>query len=744
MCNAHDATMEHKFDPKLTWHSTKDDLINGFYKPALAGCLVYQRLSGYFSSSTFANITEEILDFIESDGRIQLITSRELSEPDKEIFEQSVNEGKKILSDTFLDDLKNDPDGAKLHFCKIMAYMLTNEIDGKPQLEIKIAIPTRRPGLYHQKIGIMKYEHDERIVFVGSVNETGMGWQKNIESFSVFKSWGNDTDLQRIVDHQRIFNDLWNDNEDDVRVVDLPDAVKERLFEIRPKSNQELRETIEHVKKIIEESRIKNLPEIQPSASIKLRKHQQDAVEEWSNNKYRGLLEMATGTGKTFTAFGCMNIVQKIHERTITIIACPQKHLVEQWSGEIKKWNNGVVDSQKIILKSPVTCDSDYDWKPEFSRIMDYLTIKTFGRHEYRTNHVVIFTTHNTLRNPILMEKIIEVNDVKKFLIIDEVHNVTEDQSEKMLHEKFDFRLGLSATPVRYLDEIGTQILNDYFHGIVYTLNLHDAIYTLKVLSTYHYIPYYVELSEREMEEYQRLSAIIAQIENRKKNGIGKPEDNNKKPHIARSNIIANAEKKDEALEEILDELNNKVSKTLIYCTNNPSTATSDSPKQLERVKRILTKRGIDSDSITWEDKTKDRLKILDLMSQGHFDCVTAVKCLDEGVDVPSVTKGIFMASSGNPKQFIQRRGRVLRKNEKEGKIHADIYDILVTPPILDVDPEFNLSQRKLIAKELLRHKEFASSARNKDEAIAKVRDITDLFRIDFDALDDDYIRHMT
>ena len=738
------------FDPKLTWNSTKDDLINEFYKPAFVNCNLYQRLSGYFSSSTFSNIVKEILDFIESSGRIQLITSKELSEIDKEIFEQSINEREKILSNIFLEDLKNNIDNTRLNFHKILAYMLANDIDGKPQLEIKIAVPIQQSGLYHQKIGIMNYNNGERLAFVGSVNETGMGWHKNIESFSVFKSWASNsnTDRQGIMDNQRIFNDLWNNSENGVHVLDLPKAVKEQLLEIRPKSDQELQDTINYIKKIIKDNKQPPPTTTELNSQVKLRTHQKNAIEKWSQNNYRGLLEMATGTGKTYTAFGCMSIIQKLHERTITIIACPQKHLVEQWSTEIKKWNYGVSFNQKINLESSITCDSDYSYESKFNKIMDYLLNKPFGHQKYRKNHVVIFTTHTTLQKLSFMRKILDTNGVKKFLIIDEVHNVTKKSSKSMLPEEFDFRLGLSATPVRHMDEEGTKILNDYFHGIVYKLDLYEAIYKLKVLSTYDYIPYYIELTHNEMDEYKRLTGRIAQIERKKQKVTYQPSPNESDPYTQRSNLIANAENKDKKLGEILDELNNRLNKTLIYCTNHPSTIVPNAPKQLERVKKILTTRGIDSDSVTWEDKTKDRTHILNLMKMGHFDCVTAVKCLDEGVDVPSVTTGIFMASSGNPKQFIQRRGRILRKNEREGKTHAFIYDILVTPPIPNVNspvnPEFNISQRKLVAKELIRHKEFANIARNKDQAIAKITDIAKKFTIDLDKLDYEYIKTMT
>lgn len=740
--------MTRKFDPKLTWNSSRDDVINEFYKPALVDCELYQRLSGYFSSSTFANVANEILEFIENKGKIQLITSPKLSEIDKKLFEDSVLEGEKLLSTIFLDDLKKDPDGIKLEFTKLMAYMLTNSIDGKPQLEIKIAIPTSGPGIYHQKIGILRYQNGEKIAFSGSVNETGMGWHENIENFTVFRSWGDDTNNQGIIDNQRDFNDLWNNNNNEVRVYDLPQAVKEHLLTIRPESNEELEQTMQKIKQLVRDgeksSSVISIPSDSPE--IELQEHQIIAVNKWIENNFCGLLEMATGTGKTFTAFGCINKIQQYNERTITIIACPQLHLVEQWKSEITRWNSGVREFEKIILTSQITCNSDYpNWETQFERILYDFNIPPLGFDNPIISHVVIFTTHDTLSSAAFTEKLLKMDKAKKLLVIDEVHNITPKSSEKILLDLFDFRLGLSATPTRHLDDEGTKILIDYFHGIVYTLNLEKAIHELHVLCSYDYFPYYVELTSDEMDVYQSLTGQIAQIEEKKRKGIYRPNPNAFDPYLARASLVANAANKDRVLGEILStEFNNRLDHALIYCTSNPSPASpKGSPKQLERVKNILTNRGIDSDSVTWEDKTKDRLHILQLMALGHFDCVTAVGCLDEGVDVPSVKTAIFMASSGNPKQFIQRRGRVLRKSEKTGKVSATIYDILVTPPISNEDPEFNLSQRKLIARELLRHKEFASIANNKKEAIQKINNIATIFNIDFISLDDEYIKNM-
>lgn len=761
--------MERKFNPKLTWNSLTDDCINDFYKPALTNCKLYQRLSGYFSSSAFAHVAREILEFIEAEGKIELIASPQLSATDKEIFEQSVLERENLLGKIFLEDLKNDPDNLKLEFSKLMAYMITNIIDGKPQLEIKIAIPVRGPGIYHQKIGIMRYNNDERIAFSGSINETGMAWYNNKENFTVFRSWGDDTNKQGIVDNQRIFNNLWNGSDKEVVVFDLPQAVQGHLLKIRPKSNVEMKNTIEKVRRIINDKTKKDEQEnIQGDKPlIELKDHQITARNKWLENDLCGLLEMATGTGKTFVAFGCINKLQKLHQRTTVIIACPQKHLVEQWKKELARYNSGVEESEKVMMEKTVTCNSDYPkWKAEFEEILHDYNVPPIGSNTCITNNIVIFTTHDTLALDTFTQKVLTIKDAKKFLIVDEVHNITSDSSEKTLLEDYDYRLGLSATPTRHMDDEGTGILKNYFHSkecriinpataetcsechkplITYTLDLKTAIHKLHVLCTYDYFPYYVELTPEEMDIYNDLTAKIAQAEGKKKKGEPLTE-NDKYPYLARANLVANAERKDSMLDDILTlEFNNRLQLTLIYCTNTPrAEAPQGVPKQLERVKNILFSKGIKSDSVTYKDATKYRGDILSLLQGGIFDCVTAVNCLDEGVDVPAVETGIFMASSGNPKQFVQRRGRILRKNDMTNKKHAYIYDILVTPPRPDPGASISLNERKLIAKELLRHKEFAETSSNEGEAIERIRAVATMFDINLNALNYDYINNLS
>ena len=779
--------MEREFDPKLSWNSLDDDCIEDFYKPALKNCKLYQRFSGYFSSSVFAHIATEILEFIESGGRIQLVTSPQLSQNDKEIFEQSVLHREKLCKSIFLEDLKNDPDNLKFEFSKIMGYMLTNQIDGKPQLEIKIAVPVSGAGIFHQKIGILHYENDERIAFSGSINETGQGWYDNKEQFDVYRSWGDDTNNQGISSKQKNFNNLWSGNQRSVKTFDLPEAIRNQLLQVRPKSNEELEETIKKVKSILETktkkdssseliSDEKNIEEPKREEEIfkeviKLRDYQENAREKWLENNFCGLFEMATGTGKTYTAFGCINKLQNLHQRTVTVIAIPQKHLIEQWKKELVKWNDFVSpESERVSFDETITCNSDYrssanDWEEKFDDIIWNFNELPIGSANYILNHIVIFTTHATLAEEIFSKRVLSLENTKKFLIVDEVHNIGENSSKKTLLDEYDCRLGLSATPTRHMDEIGTGILKDYFHSstcdaknvgnadvcgkcgkelILVKLDLRKAVKDLKVLCTYEYYPYYVELTSEEMENYNDLTALVARGEEKKAKGL-EPNASEKWAALVRPDIIANAHNKDKLLNTILDvEFNKKLKLALVYCTNQPRpNAPKNEPKQLERVQKILFENGISSDSVTYNDATEIRGEILKLLESTVFGCITAIKCLDEGVDVPAVETGIFMASSNNPKQFVQRRGRILRKNKQTGKTTAKIYDILVSPPIPPEDVHINLQEKKIIAKELLRHKDFADIAENRIDAFFKIKEIADKFGIDLDKLNQKYINQM-
>ena len=731
-----------RFEPKLTWESSRDNLIEGFYRPALKEAILYQRKAGYFSSTSFASITNEILDFIARKGRIQLITSPFISTYDQKIIKDSIENREKVLSEIFLDDLRNDPDGAKEDFAKVMAYMLANEIDGKPQLEIKIAITE---GLYHEKMGLIHQANKDTICFVGSNNETISGWEINTENFHAFCSWRDETNQQAIKDNQAKFDRFWADKEPNVKIVDIPTAVKEHLFKISPKSNIEYQDTLKKVHDRILKKKEDSAVITEPIESTEkgLRDYQKEAIEKWIENNYRGIFAMATGTGKTINACGCINRLQQKEKRTVTIIAAPYTHLVEQWKSAVEDYNNEFPEEDRIKIDDQVLCYGEKNWRREIETILGDFNEKYFSG-DYPKNNFIIYVTHATLNSQDFKDYILRIKDAKKLLIADEVHEIGAELSQASLLEEYDYRLGLSATPIRHYDPDGTAVLANYFEKTVYELELEDAI-KMGFLCEYEYHPIYAELTSSEMEVYDRLTGqIAAKLSNKKY--TRKDEDYENNPEIKRANLVGAAENKMQVLESIINELlnNEKLKKTLIYCTSNPSpNLPFGSPKQLEDVQRLLSDKHITHKSITFHDPTKERGQILDALARGHVDCVPAVRCLDQGVDIPSVETAIIMASSGNPKQYIQRRGRVLRPSTETGKEKAVIYDLLIKPPPPNENSSIRLRERRLTARELLRHKEFASIAINKDEAFEKIKSIAELYDIDLKRLDSEYIDNM-
>lgn len=722
-----------EFNPKPSWNSRGgDNVIEDFYKPALRNnCNLYQRMAGFFTSTSFHYVISEIIEFIERNGRIQLITSPNLSTVDKTIIEKYVHEPENMMSEIFFDDLKKDAENNKLNLAKLMGYMLNHK-----KLEIKIAIPKDGVGLYHEKIGIMYFDDGKKISFSGSVNETSQAWKINPENFEVFCSWSGDRDNTSIQNHQKWFNNLWNNTVDEIAVYELPQAVKAYLLKIEPASDEEFHKLLDEITK-------KNDIAFK-KPNIELYDYQKEARNAWIENNYQGLFAMATGTGKTYAAFSCINKIQKSQSRTAIIIACPQKHLLEQWHEELLEYNSGMPEDDKVNLSLPVFCDSDYpDWRSKFRTVLTTVNEKPLGHSEFLENHFIVFVTHATLGTvgkDSFNEKIDMIKNLKKFIIIDEVHNVAENSSKNIFRDDYDFRLGLSATPDRHLDPIGTRIIYDYFDSVVYDLPLKDAI-KKGFLCKYRYYPTFVSLTSAEMEMYDDLTAQIAIMEVKKKKGTYHQKKGDFDPSLERTYVVQAAANKLPRLKEILNKLHNRLEQTLVYCTSNKSQASPpESLTQLREVQKILSARNIISDAITWKDPTKDRRKILRDLANDHYDCITAVKCLDEGVDVPSVKTGIFLASSGNPKEFIQRRGRVLRKNTKAGKTYAIIYDILVSPPTSKLENAITRKDRKLIAKELLRCKEFASLSDNESDAIESIDQVLTRFNIPYHELTREWI----
>lgn len=665
---------------KFKYDSDEDDLINEFYIPVLSNSSEYYRMSGFFSSTSLAISAQGISNFIVNGGKMKLICSAILSKEDKEIIEESNENPERFIEKYALDDFKSMDDDFVKNHVEALGWMLANNL-----LEIKIAIPKNNRGIFHSKIGVLKDDNGNYLSFSGSDNETAHGWLHNIEEFKVFCSW-NDNEQKFVDSDLDVFNKYWEGNTMKTDIIDLPVAIKNELIRLAPKSKNDL-------------TLIKN-----NDSKIKLRDYQEEAIKNWFDNECCGLLEMATGTGKTFTALSCFKKLADSKNKLLTVIACPQSHLIDQWVKDVKIFHDG-----KIIIAS----GKNSKWKDDLKSLRKKFTYGSLDK-------AVVMTTHASLSSEYFIKTINKFN-VERLLIVDEVHGIGSSKQRLGLDNCYEYRLGLSATPQRWFDDEGTAVIEDFFKGTIYEFDISRALTEINpdtnetYLAPYYYYPIIVDLNDEEYDQYLQYSYKIAQIISSKK--ITNKDQELTKYNMLRQRIINNAENKYLEFDKLLKK-NPEIDKLIVFC----------SPQQIDNVQQILNaNKVIPQHRFTEKESAKvskitgmsERDEILQLFAEGSYKALVAIKCLDEGVDVPVAETAIIMSSTSNPREHVQRRGRILRR--APGKKHAVIYDLLVFPE------EPTDAGSKILKKEVLRYREFAENAINSYDCLKLLRKYYDM-----------------
>lgn len=664
---------------KETYDSDEDNILDDFYIPALSSSVKYDRLAGYFSSSTLAASAKGMAQFIRNNGKMRLVTCVQISEQDHAAIINGMTNPEVVITKSILKELDLATQLEQDHVAAL-AWMVA-----QGNLEIKIAIPQKdgkfiteeldKNSIYHQKIGILYDEKNNKLSFSGSINETGKAWTGNIEEFKVFCSWRPGQDAYGSSDARK-FEKFWYDNARHTKVFDLPTAVKEHLFAISPK-------TIEDVLTKIRGDAIQT-----PS----LRDYQNSAIDRWFESGKHGIFEMATGTGKTWTSIACVKQLQE--NGILTVIACPYKHLVTQWKQELSKWG---IESETAYGNSNL-------WQTELGNRILHLNNGVL-------KDLTIITTHNTFSNQKFIDMIKQCK-TKSMVIADEVHKIGAEKNSEGLLDSYNYRLGLSATPERYFDDEGTKKIFKFFGNVVFKFGLEEAI-KHGYLTPYKLFPHIVYMTDDETDNYHRYSKSIA-IEYSKK----LPDyEKIKGLKINRSKIVKSAKNKIEEFKVIIND--NKFDHCLVYCIDT---------RQLQDAVDILHKTGHTFHRFTNEEEPDTREKLLDGFANGEKDMLLAIKCLDEGVDVPSTKTAVILASSHNPIEFIQRRGRILRTYE--GKEYAIIHDLIVLPPSLPDDDLPKESEIKIIQEEFARLEEFASASANPEYSQQIIKTFIDKYNL--------------
>ena len=674
----------------------KEDVILGFYEPVLKETKQYDRIAGFFTSSTLAVAARGLAGFIANQGRMRLLCSPILSKEDSILLKRiGENDPTLDLSD-FNIDLGKIEDEFESNHVKALGWLLKEGF-----LDIRLAIVVddcgkamtkheiEESGLFHMKVGIMTDIEGNRLSYSGSINETASAWTENCEQFKVFREW---IAPDYFIDDQTSFEELWNGKVKDILIYDIPEAVAQSLIKYSADFD------VDSISKSKYLSRRKQLER------ISLFPYQKEAVEKWKKCNYQMLFEMATGTGKTRTAIAAIQYLMHVEERLIVIVSCPQTTLSEQWRSEIRKL--GLQFDENHIIDG-----TNSNWK-------DDLSICLSSHNIGDANHCIFFTTHDTSSSETFLSIVnrrLRPN-AKVLFVGDEVHWLGAREYRKALQERYQYRIGLSATPSRWFDDQGTKLLKNFFGNNSFEFSIKQALTTINPLTGKHFlVDYYyrllsANLNEEESDKYREYTVKMAKLYAVRQDNPDS-EDAYEACARARAKIVQNAESKYDILRTILDELKLKgrVQDLIIFV----------SPEQKEMVKEILIEKGIIAHQLTQEEKTKrekqygnisERDYIIKLFKEKTYQAIVAIKCLDEGIDIPSASIGILMASSTNPREYIQRIGRIIRQDE--GKSFATLYDIYVSEAD-GLPQDAQIVEESLRRKEKQRLIEIAENARN-------------------------------
>jgi len=698
----------------ITYRTGENDLLGGFYRPCLVNSVLYRRAVGYFTSSGLALASKGLANLVARGGKMQLIASPHLSDDDVDALERAKENPLKVLEQIAARSLKEVEDLLAEDRLNALAWLAASGA-----LDVKLAMRVDKQGrfissIYHEKIGIFFDEKSNYVAFNGSANETSGGLFQNFESITVFSSWDETEPYAKQI--SKYFELLWHDNSPGLKVLKFSDISRDLLkrYQKTRRPDPENEVFLDTPKSVINEdpaSFIKPRQSLDLGNDRPLRSYQQEAINRWFEADCHGILAMATGSGKTLTA---LHALKRLADRgpLVAIIACPYINLAEQWVRELT--DAGITNPVKAYGNK----------KKWYSQLQANFSSMHLGGLGFLPIVVVNRTFLSAEFQALLCPK-----KVPHLLIADEMHNLGAENLRMRLNPEIHYRLGLSATPQRHLDFEGTQALFDYFGNIVFTYDLRRAIED-RNLCRYYYYPILVQLTEEEQVQYEQISAEISRLMSIRDPDMPFPL-NIKMKLLERARLLASAEGKIPALLAVIRKLkanNHPISNALVYCGDGRVDEPDEDDRFMRQIDVAARELGIAADlkirRFTHSETPREREQILSDLRNRRLDALVAIRCLDEGIDLPNICMGFVLASSTNPRQFIQRRGRLLRN--APGKEYAEIWDFIVSPPDLTdlVDPEtFNL-ERRLVAREMARVIEFCQTAINADSAEAVLLDL--------------------
>ncbi len=617
-------------DIKLSYISCgEENIAKSFLVPALKHTKRYRRSVGFFSSCVFGPIIDGIVALSRNGGKIELVASPQLSDEDINAINLGYQKREEIIESAFSRDFLKEIESLDDTKLQLLVALIANGT-----LDIKIAV-TDSTGIYHDKLGILEDTEGNVVVFYGSANESLSGYKNNYEKIRVVKSW-IDAEVESVLDECKEFQALWDGTNPYVKIYNYKESAKANILEVI-------------------ETR-KSSGSTSGASPIKLRDYQEEAINSWVNNDYHGFYVMATGTGKTWTAiYSAKTLVEK--HPSMIVICAPYKHLVRQWADDVEKAFPGA----KLIMVS----SENPMWETQISQ--------EIIRKQYKPeNQIIIISTIASFKMA-RFTNVINKSAEDKMLIVDEAHRFTDRPDT--LKTTFKYMLGLSATPFSGTSAQRGLELMEWFGGQVFNLPIENAL-DRGFLVPYNYYPIYVYATEDEEGKFKyHTQRILSCFKN---NRCINP-DLLVKSLRNRLRVISMAEEKTTRIDEIINRVAEK-DHFVVYCGDG-RLFDADSGQELrhiQSIKRVLSAHGFKASQFTATENMADRMELVDSFNKQEISALAAIRCLDEGINIPSIKSALILSSNDDYREFVQRRGRILRTYGD--KKYANIYDVIVLP----------------------------------------------------------------
>ena len=709
---------------KAEYRTKISNIPKEFIVPLLNEGVLYRRAVGFFSSSALLEISKGLGSLIANGGQIQLVASPNLSEGDIDAIDRGYKTRRDAISESLLREL---PDLESLSLeerdrFNLLAYLVANGF-----MDIKIAVVDDNNGLgiYHEKLGLVEDTSGDIVAFTGSMNESKTGMLDNYGAIDVFKSWSDPEG--RVAMKSAAFASIWNGSEIGISTYEFPEvaeAIKAKYMQGAPKVNLDRIDNGQDSSpsRMVAQFGYPRMPDVD---GFQVRDYQNLAVERWLKNNGRGLFDMATGTGKTITALIALTrLYEKVGGALFAIIACPYKHLVEQWVGDLE-----------LFGIDPIVAHSESGQRNWRKTLKDAIVDHKLGLDNAK--FVCLISTNQSLSSDWMQDTLYRLkSDV--LLIADEAHNLGAPKYRKILDPKYSYRLALSATFNRHHDDEGTEVLRSYFGETCIEYSLEQAIRD-GMLTKYKYYPAPVTLDDDELDEYQRLTKELGRCF---KSTGGQRAITQRGEIIAqqRARVVAAARNKLEVLKDLITGYSQD-RHLLVYCgaasLMDDENGQDDMDKDIRQISVVVDMLGNDLgmavSKFTSEEDMSERDVLKKEFSNGNIQALVAIKCLDEGVNIPNIRTAFMLSSTTNPKEYIQRRGRLLRLSP--GKEYAEIYDLITLPFSVEDASSLPLDDIRgmytLINNEVERGFEFARYAQNFAEAQTTLDEISESYRMD-------------